>query len=91
MVIMLKNYQSKTMLWISRIRWLEFKPSVTAKYVYYNRSICFKVLFWKQPYIIYRWRYYRQTIFNELNIMVSYVDKIVLCHSVAILWEFYVM
>ena len=35
----------------------------------------FKVLFWKLPHI-YKWLYYRQTIFNQLNIMVSYVDII---------------
>ena len=34
---------------------------------------------------------YRQTIFNQLNIMVAYVDIIGLCHSVAILLEIYVM
>ena len=38
----------------------------------------------------YKWRYYRQTIFNQCHIMVSYVDIIGLCHSVTILWEIYV-
>ena len=42
-------------------------------------------------HLIYKWRYYRQTVFNQLNIMVSYVDIIGSCHSVAILWEIYVM
>ena len=55
----------------------------------YNRSIFFIVSFWKS--LIYEWRYYRQTIFNQLNILVLYVDIIGLCHSVAILWEIYVM
>ena len=41
--------------------------------------------------IIYKWRYYRQTIFSQLNIMVSYVDIIEIFHSVAILWYIYVM
>ena len=37
--------------------------------------------------LIYKWHYYRQTIFNQLNIMVSYVDIIGLSyHGVAILW-----
>jgi hypothetical protein len=40
-----------------------------------------------ESHLIYKWRYYRQTIFNQLNIM----DKIGLCHSFAILWEIYVM
>ena len=44
-----------------------------------------------ESHLIYKWRYYRQTIFNQLNIMVPYVDIIGLCHSVAILWEIYVM
>ena len=42
-----------------------------------NRSISFKVLFWKPPpSYMYKWLYYRQTIFNQLNFMVSYVDII---------------
>ena len=40
---------------------------------------------------IYKWRHYRQTIFNQLNIMVPYVDIIGLCPSLAILWEIYVI
>ena len=44
-----------------------------------------------ESHIIYKWHYYRQTIFNRLNIMVSYVDIIGLCHSVAILWKIYLM
>ena len=32
-----------------------------------------------------------QTIFNQLNIMVPYVDIIGLCYSVTILWEIYVI
>ena len=35
--------------------------------------------------------YKKQTIFNQLNIMVSYVDIIRQCHSVAILLEIYGM
>ena len=45
-----------------------------------NRHISFKVLFWKP-----------QTIFNQLNIEVPYVDIIGLCHRVAISWEIYVI
>ena len=36
--------------------------------------------------LIYKWHYYRQTIFNQLYIMVFYVDIIGLSHSVVILW-----
>ena len=48
----------------------------------YNRSIFLKYSFESQ--LIYKWRYYRQTIYNQLDIMVSYVDIIGLCHSVGI-------
>ena len=44
-----------------------------------------------ERHLIYKWQYYRQTIFNQLNIMVSYVDLIGLCHSIVFLWEIYVM
>ena len=40
-------------------------------------------------HLIYKWRYYRQSIFNQLNIMVPYVDMS--GQSVAILLEIYVM
>ena len=39
----------------------------------------------------YKWRHSRKTIFFQFNIMVYYVNIIDLCHSVAILWEIYVM
>ena len=39
---------------------------------YYNRGMSFKVLFCKPP----QWHYYRQTILNQLNIMLPYVDII---------------
>ena len=55
----------------------------------YNRSISLKYYF--ESHIIYKWCYYRQTIFNQSNIMVPYADTIGLCHSVAILWKIYVM
>ena len=55
------------------------------------RSIRFKLLFWKPPHICtYKWCYYRQTIFDQLNIMVPHVDIVGLCHSFEILWEIYV-
>ena len=54
----------------------------------FNRSIYFKALFWKPLHI---WRYYRQTVFNQLTVMVSYVDIIGLCHSVPILLKKIVM
>ena len=44
-----------------------------------------------ESHLMYKWRYYRQTIFNQLNIMVPNVDIIGLYHSLAILWEIYVM
>ena len=44
-----------------------------------------------ESHLIYEWSYYRQTIFNQLNIMVPNVDMIGLCSSVAILWEIHVM
>ena len=64
--------------------------------IMYNRSMSFKVLCWKTPHIcivqhMYKWRHYRQTIFNQLNSMVPYVDIISLCHSVTISWKIYVM
>ena len=41
--------------------------------------------------LFYKWRYYRQPILNQLNIMVPYVDIIGRCQGVAIWWEFYVI
>ena len=38
-------------------------------------------------HLIYKWLYYVKTIFNELNIMVSYVDMIGLCHTVLQFYE----
>ena len=49
----------------------------------YNRSKSFKVNYLKS-HLIYKWRCYRQTISNQINIMVSYADIIGLRHSVAI-------
>ena len=54
-----------------------FKICIIEVHIY----ICF------ESHLIYKW----QTIFNQLNTMVSYVNIIGLCHSVAILWEIYVM
>ena len=48
----------------------------------FNKGISNKALFWeKKSYIN------DAIIFNQLNIMVPYVDIIGLCYSVAILWE----
>ena len=44
-----------------------------------------------ESHLIYKWRFYRQTIFNQLNIIVPYVDIFGLCLSVANLWEIYMM
>ena len=49
----------------------------------YIEAYLFKYYF--ERHLIYKRRYYRQTIFNQLNIMVLYVDIIGLCHSVVIL------
>ena len=75
--------QSKFYFWILNLKWHFYNKEYLIQ-TNYNRSISVKVLFWKS-------RYYRQTIFNQSNIMVSYVDIFGLCHSVAILWEIYVM
>ena len=50
-----------------------------------------KLKYYFERQIIYQWRYYRLKIFNQLKIMVSYVDVIGICNSVAILREMYVM
>ena len=54
-----------------------------------NCKIClievYLLKYYFERHLIYRWRYYRQTISNQLNIMVPYIDIIGLCHSVAIL------
>ena len=56
----------------------------------YNISISFEYYF--QSHLIYKWcYYYRQAIFNKLNIIVPYIGIICLCHSVAILWKIYLM
>ena len=55
----------------------------------YNGSLLLKYYFESDN--IYKWRYFRQTLFNQLNVMVSYVDIIGQCHIVALLWEIYVM
>jgi hypothetical protein len=60
-----------------------------------NFKICiievYLLKYYFERQLIFKWSYYRQTIFNQLNIMVPYADIIGLCHSVAILWEIYVM
>ena len=48
----------------------------------YNRSIFLK--YHLKSHLIHNWHYYRQTIFNQLDIMVSYVDIIGLCH---VMWQ----
>ena len=40
--------------------------------MYNNRSISLNHYF--ESHLIYKLRYYGQTIFNQMNIMVSYVD-----------------
>ena len=52
----------------------------------YDRSISFKVYYF-ESHLLYKWRFYRQTIFIQLNIVVSYVIIIGIWHSVTILWE----
>ena len=53
-------------------------------------EICLLKYYFKK-HLICKWRYYIQTIFNQLNIIVPYVDIIGICHIVAILWEIHVM
>ena len=55
--------------------------NIFADYIFW--SISFKVLF--ESNLIFKWCYYRQTIFYQSNTMVPYVDIIGLYHSVAIL------
>ena len=54
----------------------------------HNRSIYFSIILKATSYINDP---IRQTIFDQLNSMVSYVDIIGLCHSVTILCEIYVI
>ena len=54
----------------------------------YNRSISFKVLFWKPPYMYINDAIIDKKILNQLNIMVTYVDINGICHSVAIFEKF---
>ena len=53
------------------------------KYVCIIEVLSFKAYF--ESHLIYKWLNFRQTIFNQLNIMVSYVGIIGLCQSVKIL------
>ena len=55
----------------------------------FKRSKSFKYYF--ESHLIYKRRYYRQTILNQINIMVPYVDIISLCFRITILWEIFVM
>ena len=41
----------------------------------------FLLKYYFQSHLIYKWHYYRQTILNQLKIMVSYVYIIVLLHT----------
>ena len=59
--------------------------------VYYIFIKIFIIEVYFESHLMYKWRYYRQIIFNQWNIIVSYVEIIGLCHSVAIFWEIYVM
>jgi hypothetical protein len=60
-----------------------------------NDKICiievYILTYYFESHLIYKWCYYRKTIFNQLKIMVSYVDINGLCHNVPIIWEIYVM
>ena len=61
----------------------------------FHTKICiievYLLKYYFESHLIYKWRYFRQTIFNQLNIMASYVDINGLCHSIPILWWIYVM
>ena len=39
-----------------------------------------------ESHLICKWNYYIQTILNQSNIMVPYIDIIGQCHIVAIIW-----
>ena len=63
-----------------------------SKYFGINIKICiidvciFKYYF--EIHLIHKWHYYRQTIFNQLNIVVPYKEIFGLCNSVVtILWK----
>ena len=60
-----------------------------SKYVHIIEVYPLKYYF--KSHLIYKWRYYRQTIFNQLNIMLPLLDIIDICHSITILWEIYMM
>ena len=56
-------------------------------FLYCRQNILCIIEVYFESHLIYKLCYYRQTIYNQLNIMVSYVDIIGLyiCHSVTIL------
>ena len=62
-----------------------------SKFQYIYKGSIYLLKYYFKSQLIQKLHYYRQTIFNQLNIMVPYVDIIGLCHSVAILQEIYVM
>ena len=76
------------------VRWLYSRFFLNGQYICYCKiciiEICLLKYYFKS-HLIYKGCYYSQTIFNQLNIMVPYVDIIGLGHSVAILEEIYVM
>ena len=56
-----------------------FLKHIKIYFIYFKMCII-EVYFLKYYFksqLIYKWRYYRQTIFNQLNIKVSYVYKLV--------------
>ena len=59
------------------------------------RKICitevYLLKYYFKSHLIYKGRNYRQTIFNQLNIMVPYLFIIGLCYSVLILSDIYVI
>ena len=83
------------MLIVTRIWYFKRKNFFVYEYCDIITKICiievYTLEYYFESHLICKWRYYRQIIFNLLNITVSYVDIIGLCHSVAILFEIYVM
>ena len=49
-------------------------------FLYHTKTYLFQSIILKATSYVYKWRYYRQTILNQLNIMVPYVHIIGLCH-----------
>ena len=70
--------------------WLRYEVFIFSSYQICIIEVYFLKYYFESSYINDAIMYW-QTIFNQLNIILSYVEIIGLCHSVEILWEIYVM